>query len=185
MYAGQRIMFARIFKQENLNDGWRYIGSLARFTSIMIDMLVLILLLTLLMYVIDFVFSVFHTIPIESMEKVRFGLEITDLEQSQLLSYTLFLIFSQIFQLLFIFGYITFMWCRFATTPGKFLFGVRILDDKSRGRITPKQATIRFFSLLISVLPLGIGVIWSAFDHRSQAWHDKIAKTVLIIKDVK
>ena len=77
------------------------------------------------------------------------------------------------------------MWCKFGTTPGKFLFGVRIVDADTFQKITFKQASIRFFSVILSIIPVFLGVIWSIFDKRSQTWHDKIANTVLIVKDVE
>jgi len=30
------------------------------------------------------------------------------------------------------------------------------------------------------MLPLGAGLIWVAFDRRKQAWHDKLAGTVVV-----
>jgi uncharacterized RDD family membrane protein YckC len=30
------------------------------------------------------------------------------------------------------------------------------------------------------MLPLGLGFLWIAFDKRKQAWHDKLAGTVVI-----
>ena len=34
--------------------------------------------------------------------------------------------------------------------------------------------------LVIRLAPLLLGVVWIAFDERKQAWHDKMARTVVI-----
>ena len=43
--------------------------------------------------------------------------------------------------------------------------------------LTWKIGLIRFISGFLSLLPLGLGVIWIAIDPEKQAWHDKIAGT--------
>jgi len=42
-------------------------------------------------------------------------------------------------------------------------------------------AFLRWVSYFISALPLYIGFVWAAFDGKKQAWHDKIAGTVVIL----
>lgn len=37
----------------------------------------------------------------------------------------------------------------------------------------------RFASLLLSVLPVGVGVLWSIFDEDHLSWHDRLSKTYL------
>jgi uncharacterized RDD family membrane protein YckC len=40
----------------------------------------------------------------------------------------------------------------------------------------------RYFAYFLSTIPLGLGLIWVAFDKRKQGWHDKLAGTVVIKK---
>lgn len=48
------------------------------------------------------------------------------------------------------------------------------------GKIVDAQkATIRAFSALISLLPLGLGYWWAFFDPARETWHDKIAGTAV------
>lgn len=48
-----------------------------------------------------------------------------------------------------------------------------------------KQATLRFFSALLSLLLLGFGFIWSLFDKDKLTLHDKLSKTRLIVNKNK
>ena len=40
----------------------------------------------------------------------------------------------------------------------------------------------RFFAIGLSIAPLFLGILWTRFDKRKQAWHDKLANTVVILK---
>jgi len=42
------------------------------------------------------------------------------------------------------------------------------------------QALTRYVGFFVSVTPLLLGFVWVAFDARKQAWHDKMARTVVI-----
>jgi uncharacterized RDD family membrane protein YckC len=46
---------------------------------------------------------------------------------------------------------------------------------------TPTSAQIkgRLKAMLISVLPVGLGVLWSIFDEDQMSWHDRLSKTYL------
>jgi uncharacterized RDD family membrane protein YckC len=45
----------------------------------------------------------------------------------------------------------------------------------------PSAAQIkgRMKAMLISVLPIGLGVVWSIFDEDQMSWHDRLSKTYL------
>ena len=76
-----------------------------------------------------------------------------------------------------------YLWLRFAATPGKMLFHAVIVDANTLKPITWQQAVIRYFGYIPSILVLGLGFIWVAFDERKQGWHDKLAHTVVIRKE--
>lgn len=44
---------------------------------------------------------------------------------------------------------------------------------------TREQVKGRLKSMLVSVLPLGLGMIWSIFDDDQMSWHDRLSKTYL------
>jgi len=71
-------------------------------------------------------------------------------------------------------------WARYGGTPGMQLFGIRLsrLDGSSLG---PARAVRRELAMVPSALPLGLGFAWAAWDARGQAWHDRIAGTVVVV----
>lgn len=73
-------------------------------------------------------------------------------------------------------------WIYRAATPGKMAISAKIVDAQTGGAPTPGQYIGRYFSYFISTLPLGLGIIWVAFDKKKQAWHDKLAGTVVVRK---
>lgn len=74
-------------------------------------------------------------------------------------------------------------WLLFRGTPGKLLMGCQVEDARGGGRLQPGQATLRYFGYLVSVFSAGIGFLWVAWDKRKQGFHDKIARTVVIVDD--
>jgi uncharacterized RDD family membrane protein YckC len=67
-------------------------------------------------------------------------------------------------------------------TVGKRLMRLRVIG--SRG--TPPGAIggiIRFLSLILSVVPAGLGWLWCLFDRERRALHDHLAGTYVILED--
>lgn len=75
-----------------------------------------------------------------------------------------------------------FFWIKFAGTPAKRFLGLRVVDAKTGKNITSAQSTLRYVGYLISSFPMFLGFFWVLLDKNNQAWHDKIAGT-LVIKD--
>ncbi len=64
-------------------------------------------------------------------------------------------------------------------TLGKMVFGMRVVK-KNGGRITALDAFLRnVFGYTVSQIFL-LGYIWAALDRERQAWHDKMAGTVVV-----
>lgn len=82
-------------------------------------------------------------------------------------------------------GFLTFgvysivAWLLVGKTVGKALMGLRVLGQDGR-RLTFFQALIRALSYYISGLALFIGFLWVLVDDRRQAWHDKLARTIVV-----
>jgi uncharacterized RDD family membrane protein YckC len=74
-------------------------------------------------------------------------------------------------------------WMTWMATPGKLLLDCQIVDANSMGKPQTIQLVVRYLSYLISAIPLGLGFIWIIFDKRKQGWHDKLAKTLVIMQD--
>lgn len=71
-------------------------------------------------------------------------------------------------------------WAQTSATPGKWLLRMRVVDEPTGCRPTQRQFIIRFLGVLLSTLPLMLGLVWASFDKKKQAWHDKMANTVVI-----
>ena len=65
-------------------------------------------------------------------------------------------------------------------TPGKMMLSLRIVDADTGANPSLGQNIGRYFAYVVSTLPLGLGLIWVAFDRRKQSWHDKLAHTVVV-----
>jgi len=66
-------------------------------------------------------------------------------------------------------------------TPGKWLAGIQVADKRNGnfpglGRMIVRE----IFGKWVSGLFLGIGYLWAVFDRDGQAWHDKIAGTIVL-----
>ena len=46
--------------------------------------------------------------------------------------------------------------------------------------LTWGQSVGRYLGYFLATLPLGLGLIWVAFDKKKQGWHDKLAHTVVV-----
>jgi uncharacterized RDD family membrane protein YckC len=65
-------------------------------------------------------------------------------------------------------------------TPGKMAISARVVDASTGNTLSVGQSVGRYLAYFVSILPLGIGLLWVAFDSRKQGWHDKLAGTVVV-----
>jgi uncharacterized RDD family membrane protein YckC len=63
-------------------------------------------------------------------------------------------------------------------TPGMKYAGVEI-KTFSGYNTTRGQRCGRLLAVLLSVLPLGLGMVWALFDNSHLTWHDRLSKTYL------
>ena len=77
--------------------------------------------------------------------------------------------------------YSTFFLWRYSTTPGKKLFGLRVVSAVTNDKLTFGKAVGRTLSYWISWLALGFGIWQVAFDRQKhRGWHDHLAGTVVL-----
>jgi uncharacterized RDD family membrane protein YckC len=64
------------------------------------------------------------------------------------------------------------------TTPGMWYARIRLCTLEGK---TPTRAQLnaRLVALPLSILPVGLGVIWSIFDDDRLTWHDRLSQTYL------
>jgi uncharacterized RDD family membrane protein YckC/predicted Ser/Thr protein kinase len=71
-------------------------------------------------------------------------------------------------------------WLKTQSSPGKMALSLRIVDEATGGPLRTGQAIGRYLAYLLSALPMGLGFLWVAWDPRGQAWHDKLAGTLVL-----
>ena len=79
-------------------------------------------------------------------------------------------------------GYFTYFHGSTGRTPGKMLLGLQVVTADG-GPLTFGIAFLRAVGYLVSGLVFCLGYIWIGFDKKKQGWHDKIARTVVIIRE--
>jgi uncharacterized RDD family membrane protein YckC/cytoskeletal protein CcmA (bactofilin family) len=81
--------------------------------------------------------------------------------------------------LLLLAAYGAVMWKLRGTTVGGSIFHLKVvrLDDRP---IDWTVAIVRALSCFLSLIVVGLGFLWVAFDDEKQSWHDKIAGTVVV-----
>jgi uncharacterized RDD family membrane protein YckC len=71
------------------------------------------------------------------------------------------------------------MWKLRGSTIGGIVFDLRVVRLDGR-EIDWETAIVRALSCFLSLAIAGLGFFWIAFDDQKQAWHDKIAGTVVV-----
>jgi len=134
---------------------WRYLGFWDRLVASLLDNVLLLFLIipaVLMMYGLDYFFDPLLEKGVEDV-LLQWGLPAV-----------------------FVFAF----WIACQATPGKLVFGSRIVDARDGGKPGAAQWAIRYLGYFVSLLPLGLGFWWVAFDPRKQGWHDKLAHTVVV-----
>jgi uncharacterized RDD family membrane protein YckC len=71
------------------------------------------------------------------------------------------------------------MWKLRGSTVGGVVFDLQVVRLDGRP-VDWETAIIRALGCFLSLAVVGLGFIWIAFDGAGQAWHDKIAGTVVV-----
>lgn len=78
-----------------------------------------------------------------------------------------------------LFAYFSAFWLRSGQTLAMKTWRIRLVDQHD-GRISFKQAVLRFFLALLGLLLAGAGFWWALVDRDHQFLHDRIAGTRLV-----
>jgi len=76
--------------------------------------------------------------------------------------------------------YAAVMWKIRGTTVGGLICHLQVVRLDGRPIDWP-TAIVRALGCYVSLIPLGLGFIWVAFDPERQSWHDKLAGTTVVI----
>ena len=71
-------------------------------------------------------------------------------------------------------------WLTKQATPGKMVFGAKVVDAETGAPLSTGQAIGRYLGYYVAMLPFFLGFFWIGLDPRKQGWHDKLAGTVVI-----
>lgn len=71
-------------------------------------------------------------------------------------------------------------WLSKQGTPGKLALSLRVVDAQTGDTLSVGQSIGRYLAYFVSMIPLGLGIIWVGIDARKQGWHDKLAKSVVV-----
>jgi uncharacterized RDD family membrane protein YckC/cytoskeletal protein CcmA (bactofilin family) len=75
--------------------------------------------------------------------------------------------------------YFVALWTWRGTTIGSLLLRLKVVRTDG-SPVTFPVALVRSLSSFFSLLVLGLGFLWTAWDREKQSWHDKIAGTVVV-----
>jgi uncharacterized RDD family membrane protein YckC len=80
--------------------------------------------------------------------------------------------------------YFVFFWTLIGSTPGKALLGLQVVRQDGRS-LSVGRSLVRFFAYSISAVLFFLGFIWILFDRQHEGWHDKIANTHVIYRNIE
>jgi uncharacterized RDD family membrane protein YckC len=134
--------------------------------------------------IISGVFLFVSWFVVTSWNMIQLGPVLRQLEEKNLILKTLVTFFTSplfysLVSFLFVVSYYVFFWTIAGQTPGKGIMGLKILPRKG-GKLKLGRAILRYLGYYLSIIPLGLGVLWILVDDRRLAWHDKIAGTCVV-----
>lgn len=77
-------------------------------------------------------------------------------------------------------AYFLFFWSLSGQTLGKLLTGCRVVDSTGGGALGASRAMLRLLAAVLSLLPLGAGLLGWWTDPERRGWHDRIASTHVV-----
>ena len=83
------------------------------------------------------------------------------------------------FHLILLAAYGAIMWKLRGSTVGGIIFDLAVVRLDGR-ELSWETAIVRALGCFLSLAIAGLGFLWIAFDGAHQAWHDKIAGTVVV-----
>ncbi len=152
---------------------YKYAGFWRRLIAYMIDGFIISVVFIALMFIAGVAFFAGTISGGSNAWMVKIG------NPEIMVSYTLwFWLFSTLINI----AYFTYFHGSTGRTPGKMLLGLQVVSVDG-SRISFGIAFLRSVGYLVSSIVFCLGYIWIGFDKKKQGWHDKIANTVVIIKD--
>lgn len=89
-------------------------------------------------------------------------------------------ILGEVISVVVLFGYYIWYQSKTGTTPGKQLFSIYLISEKTGLPPTKGQSALRVFGYLISAVILGCGFLMAAFHPQKKTLHDLLSGTACI-----
>lgn len=89
-------------------------------------------------------------------------------------------LFGQILSVVMGVAYVLIFWNWKGATPGKMVFKAVIVDAKTGAKPSGGTFLIRYLGYIPSILVLGLGFLWVAWDPKKRGWHDMMAGTIVV-----
>lgn len=141
-----------------MSDDERYIGLVTRTVAFALDAAVINVVALLVSLGASLILSLFH---VESQLK------------------DVLLVIGTVIYVLWTIAYFVVFWSTTGETPGDRMMRCRVVAVGGE-RIKPRRALLRCIGLLLSAIPLFAGYLLILFDGRRRAFHDRLARTVVI-----
>ena len=71
-------------------------------------------------------------------------------------------------------------WVHKSATPGKMIFSLKVLDERTGMALTSGQSLVRYLGYFASMIPFFAGIFWVGVDRKKRGFHDMIAGTVVV-----
>ncbi len=154
---------------------YKFAGFWRRFVAYLIDSTIIAIVFFVL-FTIAMVAFLFGVMSVDSSEWLA---DLAD--PTKLFSMSILILMLLIALMI---AYFTYFHGTTGRTPGKMLLGLQVISVDG-APITYGIAFLRAVGYLVSSLlfTIPVGFIWAAFDKKKQGWHDKIADTVVIIRE--
>ena len=168
-----------------------YSGTIERMAMVTIDLIIIAILTNIVDYAI---FTAHHFPSIQHISSAQHdGTEKTDSHNDlteryqQILSndelmekYRQFFREVRIANMIITTSYYIYFWTKHGASPAQMIFGAKIIDKQTHKYPTINKATIRYVGLILSVIPLFLGILWTAINRKGQGWHDMLSGTIVV-----
>ena len=173
--------FFSVFKRKINMDGVTFASFMSRYLTIVIDLFVMYIILRVIASITGLL-SFSYMPSLEAIERYRLGIDLLPGEMDRIRRYVMMTYVTHGIEFIVMYAFCVISWMKFGGSPAKLCMGMRIVDRSTLRFVSFKQANRRFFSYPLSLLPLGIGIMWGAVDKKGQMLHDKLGGTVVIYK---
>jgi uncharacterized RDD family membrane protein YckC len=75
--------------------------------------------------------------------------------------------------------YFVLFWSLSGRTIGQKLLHIRLVDHRG-ARPHPLVGLLRYVAKVVGLAPGALGWVWAAFDVENRAWHDHVARTIVV-----